>query len=38
MDASTRTGGREYQNIDDVVNVARVFALLALDICNRPAA
>ncbi|HEY1268089.1 MAG TPA: M20/M25/M40 family metallo-hydrolase [Candidatus Binatia bacterium] len=36
-DASTRTGGREYQNIDDVVNVARVFALLALDICNRPA-
>jgi acetylornithine deacetylase/succinyl-diaminopimelate desuccinylase-like protein len=37
MDAATRTGGREYQNIDDVVNVARVFVLLALDICNRPA-
>lgn len=37
-DASTRTGGREYQNIDDVVNVAKVFALTALDICNRAAA
>jgi len=37
MDASTRTGGREYQNIEDVVNVAKVFALLALDVCNRPA-
>lgn len=37
MDASTRTGGREYQNIDDVVNVAKVFALLALDVCNRAA-
>lgn len=37
MDASTRTGGREYQNIEDVVNVAKVFALLALDVCNREA-
>jgi acetylornithine deacetylase/succinyl-diaminopimelate desuccinylase-like protein len=36
-DASTRTGGREYQNIQDVVDVAKVFALLALDVCNRPA-
>lgn len=36
-DASTRTGGREYQNIEDVVDVAKVFALLALDVCNRPA-
>ena len=26
-----------YQNIDDVVNVAKVFALLALDVCNREA-
>jgi len=37
MDASTRTGGREYQNIEDVVNVAKVFAFLALDVCNRAA-
>ncbi|MBI4528994.1 MAG: M20/M25/M40 family metallo-hydrolase [Deltaproteobacteria bacterium] len=37
MDASTRTGGREYQNIEDVVNVAKVFALLALDVCSREA-
>jgi len=37
QDPSTRTGGREYQNISDVVNVAKVFALLALDLCNRGA-
>jgi len=37
MDASSRTGGREYQNIDDVVKVAKVFALTALDVCNRTA-
>jgi acetylornithine deacetylase len=37
-DTATNTGGREYQNIEDVVKVARVFALTALDICNRPAA
>ena len=35
LDADLRTGGQEYQNIDDVVSVARVFALTALDICNR---
>ena len=35
LDPDLRTGGREYQNIDDVVSVARVFALTALDICNR---
>ena len=34
-DTTTRTGGREYQNIDDVVSVAKVFALTALDICSR---
>lgn len=37
-DTATNTGGREYQNIEDVVKVARVFALTALDVCNRPAA
>jgi acetylornithine deacetylase len=36
-DPSTRTGGREYQNIQDVMDVAKVFVLLALDICNRAA-
>src|ERR1044071_212710 len=36
-DPATNTGGREYQNIDDVVSVAKVFALTALDICNRTA-
>ena len=36
-DGTTNTGGREYQNLDDVVRVAKVFALTALDICNRPA-
>ena len=36
-DTATNTGGREYQNIEDVVKVARVFALTALDICNRTA-
>jgi acetylornithine deacetylase/succinyl-diaminopimelate desuccinylase-like protein len=35
LDTTTRTGGREYQNIDDVVSVAKVFALTALDICTR---
>jgi acetylornithine deacetylase len=35
LDTTTRTGGREYQNIDDVVSVAKVFALTALDICRR---
>jgi acetylornithine deacetylase/succinyl-diaminopimelate desuccinylase-like protein len=35
LDPSTRTGGREYQNIDDVVGVAKVFALTALNICTR---
>lgn len=30
-------GGREFQNIDDVIRVARVFALTALDICGRRA-
>jgi acetylornithine deacetylase len=30
-------GGREFQNVTDVVEAARVFALVALDICNRPA-
>ncbi len=33
----TKSGGREYQNIEDIVNVAKVFALTAIDICNRPA-
>lgn len=37
-DPSTKTGGLEYQNINDVINVAKVFAILALDICNRRAA
>jgi acetylornithine deacetylase len=37
QDASTRTGGGEYQNIQDVVKVSKVFASTALDICNRPA-
>lgn len=36
-DTATNTGGREYQNIDDVVKVAKVFALTALDVCNREA-
>ena len=37
-DTATNTGGREYQNVDDVVKVAKVFALTALDVCNREAA
>ena len=37
QDASTRTGGGEYQNIEDVVKVSKVFASTALEICNRAA-
>jgi acetylornithine deacetylase/succinyl-diaminopimelate desuccinylase-like protein len=37
QDTSTRTGGGEYQNIEDVVKVSKVFAITALDICNRAA-
>lgn len=37
LDPLTKSGGREYQNIEDVVNVAKVFALTAIDICNQPA-
>ena len=37
LDPSIRTGGLDYQNINDVINVAKVFAILALDICNRQA-
>lgn len=33
-DPATNTGGREYQNLDDMANVARVFALTALRICS----
>jgi acetylornithine deacetylase len=29
-------GGREFQDVTDVADAARVFALTALDICNRP--
>ena len=37
LDTSTRIGAREYQNVNDVVNAAKVFALSAIDICNRSA-
>jgi acetylornithine deacetylase len=37
LDTSTRIGAREYQNVNDVVNAAKVFALSAIDICNRAA-
>ena len=37
LDTSTRVGAREYQNINDVVNAAKVFAVAAIDICNRAA-
>ena len=37
LDTSTRVGAREYQNINDVVNAAKVFAVAAIDICNQTA-
>jgi acetylornithine deacetylase len=30
-------GGREFQSVTEVVKAAQVYALVALDICNRPA-
>jgi acetylornithine deacetylase/succinyl-diaminopimelate desuccinylase-like protein len=36
-DPSTRTGGGEYQKVEDLVNVSKVFALTALHICDQAA-